>query len=82
LLKQALGYNEDRRGDSVKDASFRVFLFILGLLGMIWPLIEVFRLSVVPYVFSFWFVLIVLALLSDRLCAREGPATEKKRPPV
>jgi hypothetical protein len=64
------------------DGSFRVFLFILGLLGLSWPFIDVFRHSVAPYVFSFWSVLILLALVAQRLCERQGPASEKKRPPM
>jgi hypothetical protein len=66
----------------VKDGSFRVFLFVLGLLGLSWPLIEVFRHSVAPYVFSLWSILILLGLVASRLCESRDPAGEKKRPPV
>ena len=36
-----------------------MFIFILGLLGFDWPLLEIFRGGVALYLFVFWFLMIV-----------------------
>lgn len=37
-----------------------LFLFLLGLLLFNWPLLEIFRLSLPLYLFSGWFIFIVV----------------------
>lgn len=42
----------------MKNTDALLFLFFIGLLGINWPTIEIFRTNVVLYLFVFWFFLI------------------------
>ncbi|MGD0884554.1 MAG: hypothetical protein ABSA46_06710 [Thermodesulfovibrionales bacterium] len=54
----------------MRNPEIWVFIFVLGLLGLNWPLLEIFRIEVVSYLFFFWLLLIILVAV----------ATHKKRP--
>lgn len=64
----------------MKDGSVRVFLFLMGLIGLSWPLIAIFKLSVVSYVFVSWPLLILLAFAVQRFCERGRPEGGKNPP--
>ncbi len=49
-----------------------IFIFILGLLGMNWPLLEVFREGVIGYLFLFWFGFICLVAWASHRGRRKG----------
>lgn len=44
----------------MKNTEIWLFIFILGLLGLNWPLIEIFHTDVVAYLFVFWLLFILL----------------------
>ncbi|MEW6117061.1 MAG: hypothetical protein AB1553_09200 [Nitrospirota bacterium] len=41
------------------NAELWIFLFIIGLLGLNWPLLEIFHTEEAGYLFSFWLLFIV-----------------------
>lgn len=43
----------------MKNTEIWIFLFILGLLGINWPILEIFRIHLVAYLFAFWLFFIV-----------------------
>jgi hypothetical protein len=49
----------------VKRAELWVVLFIIGVLGFNWPVIEIFNRGVAAYLFVFWFVFIILAAVAS-----------------
>lgn len=49
-----------------------VFIFILGLLSLNWPILEIFRTEAVPYLFVFWLLFIVLVALASSKNRRQG----------
>jgi hypothetical protein len=55
--KEDLGYN---RWGSMRNPEIWVFIFVLGLLGLNWPFLEIFHIDVVSYLFFFWLLFIVL----------------------
>jgi uncharacterized membrane protein YhaH (DUF805 family) len=69
------GYNEPAGEDTVKSAEIWVFIFILGLLGINWPVIEIFHTRVVAYLFVTWVLFIALIAFS----ARKGSAENRPR---
>ncbi len=52
--------------DGLKSAEIWVFIFILGLLGLNWPLLEIFHTTVVSYLFVFWVLFIILVAFAAR----------------
>lgn len=44
----------------MKNTEIWVFIFILGLLFLNWPVLEIFRIEVVGYLFVFWAIFIGL----------------------
>jgi hypothetical protein len=52
--------------DGMKNAEIWVFIFILGLLGLNWPILEIFHTSVVAYLFVIWILYIILIALGAR----------------
>ena len=44
----------------MKNTEIWVFIFILGLLFLNWPVLDIFRIEVVRYLFIFWAVFIGL----------------------
>jgi len=44
----------------MKNTEIWVFIFILGLLFLNWPVLEIFRIEVVRYLFVFWAIFIGL----------------------
>ena len=44
----------------MKNTEIWVFIFILGLLFLNWPVLEIFHIEVVRYLFVFWAVFIGL----------------------
>ncbi len=81
-FREEFKYNENRQGEPVKDCAARVFLFVVGLLGLSWPLVKVFSVSVVFYVFALWSLLILLALVLQSLAETAGREGGKRQPPV
>lgn len=41
-----------------------IFIFTLGLIGLNWPLLEIFYADVTEYLFAFWFIFIILIALA------------------
>lgn len=50
----------------MKNTEIWVFIFILGLLGLNWPLLEIFHTTVVAYLFVFWVLFIILIAFAAR----------------
>ncbi len=50
----------------MKNAEIWVFIFILGLLGLNWPLLEIFHTSVAAYLFVIWILFIILIAVGAR----------------
>ncbi|MBI5212474.1 MAG: hypothetical protein HY957_03765 [Nitrospirae bacterium] len=44
----------------MKNTEIWLFIFALGLLGLNWPLLEIFHTDVVTYLFVFWLLFIFL----------------------
>jgi hypothetical protein len=44
----------------MRNPEIWIFIFILGLLGLNWPFLDIFHVSVVTYLFSFWLLFILL----------------------
>lgn len=40
-----------------------IFIFIVGLLGINWPFLEIFHPNEIAYLFIFWLVFIILIVL-------------------
>ncbi len=53
-------------GEGMKRTEIWVFIFILGLVGLNWPLLEIFRRETVVYLFGVWIVIIALIAFSTR----------------
>lgn len=49
----------------MRNPELWVFIFILGLLGLNWPLLEIFHIEVVTYLFVFWLFFIVLIAVTS-----------------
>jgi hypothetical protein len=63
----AFSYNElTRGGNGVKNAEIWVFIFILGLLALSWPILEIFHTTVVAYLFVIWILFIILIAFGAR----------------
>jgi hypothetical protein len=50
----------------VKNTEIWVFIFILGLLALNWPIVEIFSTSVLGYLFVLWILFIVLIAFAGR----------------
>jgi hypothetical protein len=50
----------------MRNPEIWIFIFILGLLGLNWPFLDIFHVSVVTYLFSFWLLFIVLVAFAVR----------------
>ena len=50
----------------MKNPEIWVFIFILGLLGLSWPILEIFHTSVVAYLFVIWILFIILIAFGAR----------------
>lgn len=50
----------------MKNTEIWVFIFILGLLGINWPVIEIFHTGVAAYLFVMWILFIILIALAAR----------------
>jgi len=50
----------------MRNPEIWIFIFILGLLGLNWPFLEIFHVNVVGYLFSFWLLFIALVALAVR----------------
>lgn len=50
----------------MKNTEIWIFIFILGLLGLNWPFLEIFRTEVTTYLFVFWLVFIGLVAFASR----------------
>lgn len=44
----------------MKNTEIWIFIFILGLLCLNWPFLEIFHTDVAEYLFSFWLIFIIL----------------------
>ncbi len=40
-----------------------IFIFLLGMLGLNWPIIEIFHPNEIAYLFFFWIIFILLIFL-------------------
>lgn len=49
----------------MKNTEVWVFIFLVGLLGLTWPLLEIFRVHILVYLFAFWLVFIALVALAS-----------------
>ena len=50
----------------MRNPEIWIFIFILGLLGLNWPFLEIFNVSVISYLFIFWFLFILLVAFAVR----------------
>lgn len=50
----------------MRNPEIWVFIFFLGLLGMNWPLLEIFNVEVASYLFVFWLFFIILVSFAVR----------------
>jgi len=48
-----------------------IFLFVIGLLFFIWPIVSIFRDSLATYLFVVWFVFIALMFIASIFSERE-----------
>jgi tellurite resistance protein TehA-like permease len=62
----------------VKNTEIWVFIFILGLLGLNWPIIEIFHTQVVAYLFVIWVLFIALIALAARKYNAELDSREER----
>jgi hypothetical protein len=44
----------------MRNTELWVFIFLLGLFGLNWPIIEIFHINIVMYLFVFWILFIGL----------------------
>lgn len=44
----------------MKNTEVWIFIFIIGLIGLNWPLLEIFHTGVAEYLFAFWLIFIIL----------------------
>jgi hypothetical protein len=57
-------------GCPMSDVTVWIALFALGLVGLNWPILEIFRDSAFPYLLGVWLLLVILVASA----ARRGPA--------
>lgn len=50
----------------MRNPEIWIFIFVLGLLGMNWPLLEIFHIKVIAYLFVFWLLFIILVAFAVR----------------
>jgi hypothetical protein len=50
----------------MRNPEIWIFIFILGLLGLNWPFLDIFHVNVVTYLFSFWLLFIFLVAFAVR----------------
>lgn len=48
----------------MKRAELAIMLFIIGVVGFNWPVIEIFNIGVAAYLFIFWFIFILLSVVA------------------
>jgi hypothetical protein len=46
-------------GGNLRTLEILTFIFVLGLVGLSWPLLEIFRSELVAYLFLFWLAFII-----------------------
>lgn len=51
----------------MRNAEISLFLFLVGLLGVNWPLLEIFNTEAVTYLMAFWLVFIIAVALAAHL---------------
>lgn len=70
----------------MRNGEVWIFIFLLGLLGFNWPMIEVFYAEVALYLFVFWLLFIALtAIVAHKYGARNataGTAGEERTVPA
>jgi hypothetical protein len=44
----------------LKNTEIWIFIFVIGLLGINWPVLEIFHTDVTVYLFAFWLIFIGL----------------------
>ena len=74
----AFSYNDAAGEDTVKSAEIWVFIFILGLLGINWPILEIFHTQVAAYLFATWVLFIALIALAARKGKAENESHDKQ----
>jgi glycerol uptake facilitator-like aquaporin len=55
----------EAEGGSLRTLEILTFIFVLGVLGLSWPLLEIFRSELVAYLFIFWLVFIISVAFID-----------------
>ena len=57
----------------MRNPELWVFIFVLGLLGLNWPFLEIFHVEIVSYLFVFWlFMIVLVAIASSKHGADRG----------
>ncbi|MCL4490668.1 MAG: hypothetical protein M1510_02025 [Nitrospirae bacterium] len=66
----------------MRNAELWVFIFLLGLLGLNWPIIEIFHIDVIMYLFVFWLLFIGLVAYAAHKSGmdRKPGNTEARKP--
>lgn len=62
----------------MKNTEVWIFIFLLGLIGLNWPMLEVFYATSVFYLFGFWLLFIALMAIAVHNYS-SGSATDRKR---
>ncbi|HSB51534.1 MAG TPA: hypothetical protein VLD40_02640 [Dissulfurispiraceae bacterium] len=55
----------------MRESEKLIFIFVVGLLFLNWPLIEIFRAHIIPYLFVLWLVFILFVALANSRAGRE-----------
>lgn len=56
----------------MKDRDLWIFIFVIGVAALGWPLLAIFRANLPAYLFSAWLALIAALYLLSRRAGREG----------
>jgi len=57
----------------MRNTEIWVFIFFLGLLGLNWPVLEIFHTEVLPYLFLFWLFLVILIAVAVKKFYHPAP---------
>jgi len=62
----------------LRNPEIWLFIFVLGLLGLNWPFLEIFHISVAKYLIVFWFFYIVLVAFAVFAMRRQRLAQKNR----
>lgn len=62
----------------MKNTEKLIFIFTVGLLCLNWPLIEIFRAHILPYLFMFWLLFILFVALASSRAGKDERRTRSQ----